>query len=191
MESKGALSSGHLLPLRQRQHHAILVLMAHVFLLLGGNQGDRLEMFSRARGEIMRHVGKLHCESSIYETEPWGFEDDALFLNQLLVVDTKLSAEAVLETALKIEHKLGRRRTTQQWAGRSMDIDILLFDDLVTRKETLSIPHPRLHLRRFALEPLNEVAGELVHPVLNKTINTLLIECQDKQKVTLLVGKQD
>ena len=165
--------------------------MARVFLLLGGNQGDRLEMFSQAREEITQHVGELQRESSIYETEPWGFEDDALFLNQLLVVDTKLSAEAVLETALKIEHKLGRRRTTQQWTGRSMDIDILLFDDLVTKEETLSIPHPRLHLRRFALEPLNEVAGELVHPVLHKTISTLLMECQDKQKVTLLVNKKD
>jgi 2-amino-4-hydroxy-6-hydroxymethyldihydropteridine diphosphokinase len=165
--------------------------MARVFLLLGGNQGDRLEMFTRAREEITKHVGELQCESSIYETEPWGFEDDALFLNQLLVVDTELSAEAVLETVLKIEHILGRRRTSQQWTGRSMDIDILLFDVLITQKETLSIPHPRLHLRRFALQPLNEVAGEIVHPVLNKTINTLLTECQDKQKVTLLVEKQD
>ena len=164
--------------------------MARVFLLLGGNQGDRLKTLSRAKEEITQRIGDLQRESSIYETEPWGFEDDALFLNQLLVVETKLSAEAVLEAALDIENKLGRRRTAQQWTGRSMDIDILLYDNLIVEKGNLSIPHPRLHLRRFALEPLNEIAAELEHPILRKTMRTLLMECQDKQRVTILVNKE-
>ena len=160
--------------------------MAKVYLLLGGNQGDRLNLLEKARAFIAKNIGEIVNKSSVYETEPWGFEDDSFFLNQLLIVETKLIPEAVLEGVLKIENLLGRVRAEEHMTGRTMDIDIMFFDDVIVELESLTIPHPRLQLRRFSLEPLNEIASDLVHPVLAKTMSTLLHECVDTQRVSVI-----
>jgi len=159
--------------------------MARVFLLLGGNREDRLEMLRVTKSKIRETMGGVEQESSVYETEPWGFKDDTYFLNQLVQVETHLSAEAVLKEALIIEESLNRERSTGGYTGRTMDIDILFYDNLIVEQENLTIPHPRLHLRRFALEPLNEIAQNMKHPVLGKSMSQLLNECEDEQSVTI------
>jgi len=162
--------------------------MARVFLLLGGNRGDRLELLKSAKTQIAQRIGKIEKESSVYETEPWGFEDASLFLNQLLEIQTDMEAERLLEIALSIEASLGRHRSEQGYTGRTMDIDILFYNSLVLSSKKLSIPHPRVHLRRFALEPLNEIAKDLRHPILDKSMSELLTECQDQQRVQVYTG---
>ncbi len=164
--------------------------MAIVYLLIGGNQGDRLTSLKEAKAQLALRVGEIDRESAIYETEPWGFNSDQHFLNQLLIIKTNLAAEEVLATGLEIERNLGRIRDSKEvntpiFTGRTMDIDILFYDRLVMDENQLTIPHPRLHLRRFALVPLNEIAENRVHPSLNKSMKQLLAECADEQKVTL------
>lgn len=160
--------------------------MAKAYLLLGGNLGDRLRLLAEARAEIDQKIGLIESESAVYETEPWGFENDSLFLNQLVIAETDLTPENVLREALDIENKLGRIRNSKDMVSRTSDIDILFIDQIIMARENLTIPHPRLHLRRFALEPLNEIVPDFVHPLLGKTMSTLLMECKDGQKVDVL-----
>ena len=147
-----------------------------------------MELLKSAKTQIAQRIGKIEKESSVYETEPWGFEDASLFLNQLLEIQTDMEAERLLEIALSIEASLGRHRSEQGYTGRTMDIDILFYNSLVLSSKKLSIPHPRVHLRRFALEPLNEIAKDLRHPILDKSMSELLTECQDQQRVQVYTG---
>ena len=127
--------------------------------------------------------------SSPYESEPWGFETKEWFLNRVIVVETELMPEEMLRQLLDIEHELGRERhpEIQGYASRTADLDILYFGDRIFLTETLTIPHPRLHRRRFALLPLCEVAPDLVHPALGLTQTELLKRCPD----TLMVRKTE
>ncbi|MGF1583770.1 MAG: 2-amino-4-hydroxy-6-hydroxymethyldihydropteridine diphosphokinase [Bacteroidales bacterium] len=159
--------------------------MAQIYLLLGGNTGDRTNYLNMAREMIARYIGTVETVSAFYETEPWGFENGNLFLNQLVVANTGLEPGQALEKILKIELQLDRERIEGQYSSRTIDIDILFYEDRVINEKDLVIPHPRLHERRFALEPLAEVVPELTHPVLGKTISRLLEECPD----TLMVKK--
>ena len=152
--------------------------MNQTYLLIGGNLGKREENLEHARRAIASRLGPLLNASSIYETEAWGMQDQPAFLNQVLFVETKLNAEAVLDAILSIEKEMGRKRS-EKFGPRTIDIDILFYNDLVMQKSSLTIPHPQLHLRRFTLEPLNEIAPEFVHPVFNKTISELLEESTD------------
>jgi 2-amino-4-hydroxy-6-hydroxymethyldihydropteridine diphosphokinase len=160
--------------------------MAQIYLLLGGNMGDRVSYMKMARDKIARHIGILETVSDLYETEPWGFDDKNLFLNQLVVANTGLEPGQVLEKILEIELQLDRKRKKGQYSSRTIDIDILFYENRVINEKDLTIPHPRLHERRFVLEPLAEVAPEMIHPVLGKTISMLLKECPDKLKVKKL-----
>jgi 2-amino-4-hydroxy-6-hydroxymethyldihydropteridine diphosphokinase len=160
--------------------------MALIYLLLGGNTGDRVKYLDMARNEIARHIGKPEAVSSLYETEPWGFDTANLFLNQLVIADTNLDPASALEKILKIELQLKRERKEKQYSSRTIDIDILFYEDRVIAEEGLIIPHPRLHERRFALEPLAEMVPEMLHPVSGKTISRLLEECKDKLQVKRL-----
>jgi 2-amino-4-hydroxy-6-hydroxymethyldihydropteridine diphosphokinase len=160
--------------------------MAQIYLLLGGNTGDRTDYLNMARESIERDIGTVETVSALYETEPWGFDDKNLFLNQLVVASTDLEPEQALEKILKIELQLGRERIEGQYSSRTIDIDILFYEDRVINEKDLVIPHPRLHERRFALEPLAEVVPEMNHPVLDKTISILLEECPDKLQVKRL-----
>lgn len=160
--------------------------MARIYLLLGGNTGDRVNYLNMARDMISRHIGNIETVSSVYETEPWGFETGSLFLNQLVISNTDLEPEHALEKILKIELQLDRERKEGQYSSRTIDIDILFYEDKVMDENDLIIPHPRLHERRFALEPLAEVVPKMSHPVLGKTISRLLEECPDKLQVKRL-----
>lgn len=153
-----------------------------VALLIGGNQGDRWEMIAQALRLVGEHIGKVVASSAIYETAPWGdFGDEQPlpFLNQALLVETRLDAHAVLCAALDIEARLGRQRVAGKltYSSRPMDIDVIFFNDEVIDMPGLQVPHPRMHLRRFVLEPLAEIMPQYVHPVLNKTVTELLADC--------------
>ena len=156
-----------------------------IFLLLGSNLGNRQLILQEARILISKGIGEIVRKSSVYETAPWGFNVADLFLNQVVVVETRLQPDVLLSRLLEIEASMGRIRNKKAYQSRIIDLDILFYHDLVISGPDLVLPHPRLHLRKFTLIPLNEIASGLVHPVFGKTINTLLTECKD----TLVVNK--
>lgn len=157
----------------------------NVFLLLGSNLGDRLQILESAEMLIKERIGKIQSASSIYETAPWGVLDQPAFLNQILIVSTALSPEEVLRIVLEIEHELGRVRY-ERWGARVIDIDMLYYQDLILDSARLTLPHPRLHERRFTLVPLNEIAPDFIHPFLQKTTSQLLSECSDPGAVVII-----
>ena len=157
-----------------------------VYLLIGGNLGDRFNLLNQAKKSIEKNIGKLVNESSIYETAPWGFESEQDFLNQVLIVSTKLTPVEVLEKCQIIENELGRTRHSKQYASRTMDIDILFYNDQIINESNLIIPHEHLHKRRFTLEPLVELSPDFVHPVIKKSLSDILKECNDNSEVRKL-----
>lgn len=152
--------------------------MNEIYLLTGGNMGNRLNYLTRAKEKVQKRCGRILQESSIYETAAWGNESQEAFLNQVLKITTQLNAEEVLQTILQIEEGLGRKRNLK-YGPRTIDIDILFFNEDVISKHGLKIPHPEIQNRRFVLVPLNEMASNKIHPVLHKTVSQLLAECPD------------
>ena len=148
------------------------------YLLIGGNEGNRLAQLATARDRIAAAGGRILLSSSLYETAAWGKTDQADFLNQALQVSTIQAAPAWLLTLLDIEEKMGRRRL-EKYGPRVIDIDILFFNNSIIRDERLNIPHPEIQYRRFALAPLEEIAPFYIHPILNRTVRELLADCSD------------
>ena len=153
------------------------------FLLLGTNLGDRKKNLVMARSSIELRVGAIRNASSIYQTAAWGKSDQPDFLNLAIEVETELSPKRVLKEILEVETTMGRVRTSK-WSERLIDIDILLYEGVVISSDELTIPHPQLPARRFALVPLAEIAPEFIHPLLHITISDLLERCSDKLEVT-------
>jgi len=160
--------------------------MNKVFLLLGGNLGDRIKLLHSAKQLIQYKIGNIEKESSIYESLPWGFEAEQNFLNQVAIINTNLSAQKVLKFCQEIENDLGRKRYSDHYESRTMDIDILFYNDEIINDKNLIVPHPKLHQRRFTLEPLVEISPEYVHPVLKKRLQVILNDCKDNSEVTRL-----
>ena len=149
--------------------------MPKLYLSLGSNEGDREQLLRSAIDAIGRLIGPVDGISPLVETEPWGFESPHPFLNAALSVETSLPAMDVLERTQSIERQLGRRRKSvaSRYEDRPIDIDLLLYGDLVLTSERLTLPHPLLPERLFVLEPLAEIAPQILHPTLGKTIQTL------------------
>ncbi len=161
--------------------------MAEVILGIGGNSGDRLTNLMLVGGLLFDRLGSITYYSPIIESEPWGFQSDNWFLNQILVVETEAKPAQLLRVCLDIEAFLGRHRT-KTYSDRIMDIDILFYDDIVLSEEGLIIPHPRLHERLFILKPLNSIRPKHVHPVLGLTVQELLESCEDDSKTKWFKG---
>jgi 2-amino-4-hydroxy-6-hydroxymethyldihydropteridine diphosphokinase len=157
-------------------------MMNKAYLLIGGNEGDRFLNLKKALESIGHNIGSILQQSSLYETAPWGKNDQATFLNQALEISTKRDAASLMSEILKTERSLGRKRVEKN-GPRTIDIDILLFNDEVYQETDLKIPHPELPNRRFALQPLSEIAPDLIHPVLHQSIRDLLLACTDKLDV--------
>jgi 2-amino-4-hydroxy-6-hydroxymethyldihydropteridine diphosphokinase len=157
--------------------------MKRVFLGLGSNLGDKVGNLQKAKVRIGESIGPVVLVSSVYETEPWGFESENYFLNMALCVETDLSPSGLLGRVLMIESELGRIRGETKYSSRTIDIDILLYNREIINEEVLIIPHPRMTERRFAMVPMVEIAPDLIHPVLKKSLRILLEECKDNSKV--------
>ena len=158
------------------------MMMNKAYLLIGGNMGAREGYLAEASKQIEKKCGVISKQSSLYQTAAWGLQEQAPFLNQALEVQTRLNAEELLEKILSIEESLGRKRK-MKYGPRIIDIDILLFNNEIIYREGLTIPHPEMQNRRFALEPLNEIASSVLHPIFLKTIAELLQECPDNLDV--------
>ncbi len=157
--------------------------MTRVYFLLGGNIGNREELLSEAIRKMTNQLGKYVQASALYETEPWGFTHEQNFLNQVVVFDSELAALDILDKTQAIEKELGRVRKTTQYCERTIDIDILFYGDECIENERLSVPHPRIQERSFALYPLEELIPEFIHPISKKSIKQLKKECTDELKV--------
>jgi len=164
--------------------------MVKVYLLLGGNMGNKRQVFAETHRLLSEQVGLITNSSSIYETEPWGFVSEEMFWNQVLELSVSISAEEVLQRIQQIEQSLGRIRNAAQYVSRTMDIDILFYGNEMVEKPHLVIPHPRIQERKFVLVPFNEIAPGLIHPVFQKSISQLLEKCKDPLKVKRIASSR-
>ncbi|MDH3648971.1 MAG: 2-amino-4-hydroxy-6-hydroxymethyldihydropteridine diphosphokinase [Saprospiraceae bacterium] len=152
---------------------------------MGSNLGDRKNNLVQAVESIEATIGPVQQKSHIYLTEAWGMNGQPDFYNQVVSLVTSESANALLAILQEIESNIGRKRIVK-WEARIIDIDILFYGDLIVRTQTLRIPHPLIPKRNFALIPLLELVPDLVHPVLDKTIQELYIESLDPLEVLML-----
>jgi 2-amino-4-hydroxy-6-hydroxymethyldihydropteridine diphosphokinase len=163
--------------------------MKKVYLGLGTDLENRPENLKAVIDKLNISAGKISAVSPVYETEPVGFKGNGDFLNMVVLLETNLSPVEILEKLMQTEAGFGRRRGEIKNISRIIDIDILLYDSEIYNKHDLIIPHPRMHERKFVLVPLNDIAPDLVHPVLGKTISDLLEACSDKSRIRLFSQK--
>jgi len=158
--------------------------MQRVFIAVGSNLGDKIDSCKEAINQIagLCEIVKI---SSLYETEPVGNENQPNFINCVAEINTDLSPHELLKRLNLIEEKLGRVRD-EKWGPRTIDLDIIFYNDLIMRDDNLIIPHPRAHLRRFVLEPLCEIAPEFIHPEFNLSVSELLTKIEDDKEVIKL-----
>ena len=156
--------------------------MFSTYILLGSNLGDSKKYISNAIVAIAKKIGLVQAKSALYQTAAWGKLDQPEFINQVIEVKTKLSPQLLLKYILEIEKMLGRERL-EKWGARTIDIDILFYDYQIIKELDLIIPHPFLHVRRFTLMPLSEIAPRLMHPILLKSISQLLTDLDDDLSV--------
>ena len=146
-----------------------------VYLALGSNMGDRLENLKEAIAALPPQMD-VKAKSHVYETPPWGYEDQARFLNQVLKVQTYLQPEALLKHLKRLEIALGRKASFRN-GPRLIDMDILLYDDLILNTPALTLPHPHMHERGFVLLPMMDIAPDVIHPLTRKSIREMLVSC--------------
>jgi len=160
--------------------------MKTAYLGIGSNLGNREENLNTAITRIGEMAGNILSVSSVYETEPWGFQSENKFLNMVVSIESVLGPRALLQTLLKIEESMGRQRTSVNFSSRIIDLDILFYNSLVKEEQGLIIPHPHIQDRRFVLIPMAEIAPDFIHPVFNESIVTLLKSCSDNSSVISL-----
>ena len=159
--------------------------MSRVVFLTGSNAPDRDNVLCRTAEILSRRVGEVERASQIYGSEPWGFHAEEMFANQALILQTALTPIEVLDEALATEQEVGRDRAREQaekeitgerYASRVVDVDVMFYDEEIIDTPRLKVPHPLLHVREFALEPLCEIMGDYRHPVLGKRLGTIYEE---------------
>ena len=161
--------------------------MAIVYLSLGSNIGDRLGYLQQAASLLKATDGiSVVATSSFYETEPWQMDSENWFVNAIVQISTTLLPEKLLSECLRIETQLGRKRDESgNYIDRTLDIDILFYDNLIMHNESLTIPHRHFHKRAFLLVPMLEIAQDFVHPLFKKTVSQLYDELENPEMVVL------
>lgn len=156
-------------------------------VLLGGNLGDSKKLFAEAILMLGKNGFTLLDQSKLYRSSAWGYESENSYLNQVILFDTEMNPQQLLEITLSVEKELGRiRKNEENYTDRPIDIDILYLDDLIVEEKELIIPHPRLHLRKFTLGPLVEILPDFIHPILKKDHKSLLLLCPDSNTVEVI-----
>jgi 2-amino-4-hydroxy-6-hydroxymethyldihydropteridine diphosphokinase len=150
-----------------------------IFLGIGGNEGLRWRFMNSAKELIEQHGCKILEASSVYESPAWGFESELPFLNQVIRIQTDLEPLELLGILHQIESNLGRVRSESQYSSRTIDIDLLFYHQVIIDLPQIQVPHPRLQLRKFVLEPMCELAPDFMHPILCQTMLELNIRCED------------
>ena len=154
----------------------------NVFIGLGSNIGNRSDFLDRALALLEEKVGCILRQSSVYETEPWGVKEQDLFLNMIVLLESKRSPWQLLSDLQLIEKKLEKKKI-MKWGPRTIDLDIIYFDKKIIFEKDLIIPHPNMYLRNFVLAPLMEIAPDLLHPILNIKTKSLFEGCPDKSEI--------
>lgn len=150
--------------------------MATAYLSLGTNLGDKKRNMTTAAGLLAERVGEILALSHLYETKPWGFESENTFLNAALILETPLDPFELLDKTKQIELEMGRKeKSNGSYKDRIIDIDILMYEDVILETKELTLPHPLMHKRSFVIGPLAEIASTLQHPVLKKSIGELYL----------------
>ena len=152
--------------------------MRKIYLSIGSNKGNRYSFIKEALRLIQKNIGEVILISKIYETKSWGFQSDD-FLNLCIIIKSELIPAELIIKLKNLEEKIGRERNNEKIQAREIDIDILFYSDEIVNQKDLIIPHQRLHLRNFVLYPLNDIAADFIHPILLKSVNELLDECED------------
>ena len=156
--------------------------MNTIYIQLGSNIGERESFITKSMHKVEDDIGKIITASSIFETTAWGNENRNNFLNSVIKIKTPFDAFTILQKSQEIENNLGRERS-DKWGERTIDIDILFYNNKIINTKELTVPHPLIQKRKFVLVPLSEIAPNYMHPILKKNISTLLSECKDTQKV--------
>ena len=152
--------------------------MRKIYLSIGSNKGNRYSFIKEALRLIQKDIGEVILISKIYETKSWGFQSDN-FLNLCILIKSELIPAELIIKLKNLEERIGRERNNEKIEAREIDIDILFYSDKIVNQKDLIIPHQRLHLRNFVLYPLNDIAADFIHPILLKSVNELLNECED------------
>ena len=161
--------------------------MNNTILILGSNIEPKKKYIDDALAMIRLIIGKITQTSSLWETEPWGFNSQNMFINMSCIVKTKLTPSELINNIIKIEQKLGRyRKTTETYNDRNIDIDIIFYNNEIIKQPGIIIPHPHFHNRRFMLEPLNEIIPTYINPITKTSISEILTKCPDKSYVKKL-----
>ncbi len=161
-----------------------------VYLCIGGNLGEREANLEETREFLEFNFGDVVETSSVYESEGWEMENVPAFLNQVVKIETELTPLELLQEIAELEEFYGRERKSGIYLSREMDVDVLLYNDEIIVTENLIVPHPKMHLRKFVLVPLNEIGQEFIHPVFKKTVGQLLIELEATEGIKQILVRK-